>query len=209
MAGCMGLSLCIKKLALWKTATFKPLMTHDELDPIMATMGFVGLPPYEEGSGFVWKEYVYYTARRPKSFPSLRSRADEPPPPTIDLRRPKLPYPRIDGVHIHTYRAFLDAVNFYIRMWDISDVFHIRGMPIQPYDRCRRWRCMIDGSNFVYSDGTLEVSLHRFAKSNSDNGGDVGGSNDDNYGSVGMREKGNREQASCFVALKDIIVCNV
>ncbi|GMI83796.1 hypothetical protein like AT4G38213 [Hibiscus trionum] len=211
MVECMSLSLCMKKLALWKTTTFKPLMTHDELEPVMATMGFVGLPPYQGSSGgLAWKEYVYHAARRPKSLSSSRSTTDEPPSAATELRRPKLPFPRIDGVHIYTYRAFLDAVNFHIQMWNISDVFHIRGMPIQPSDRCRRWRCMKDGSNFVYSDGTLEVptyNLYQSIKPNSDSSNGDGGRNDDeDYGSGGIRDKGNSDRTGCFVPLKDIIV---
>ncbi|KAM1684040.1 hypothetical protein ACFXTN_032148 [Malus domestica] len=42
---------CTRKLALWYTRTFKPIMTHDELEPIMATLGFVGLPADVVGRG--------------------------------------------------------------------------------------------------------------------------------------------------------------
>ncbi|RVX12107.1 hypothetical protein CK203_010557 [Vitis vinifera] len=47
---------CMRKLALWFTRTFKPIITHDELVPIMDTLGFVALP--HAGSP-AWKEYVY------------------------------------------------------------------------------------------------------------------------------------------------------
>jgi hypothetical protein len=102
-----------KKLALWFTRTFKPIMTHDELEPIMATLGFVGLPP---SSNVIprWKEYAYPAG-------SWRSNPDAPPPP-----RPRLPYPRIDGLHVYTYRAFLDSLNFYLHLPNISDLFQIR-----------------------------------------------------------------------------------
>ena len=118
--------VCMRKLALWYTKTFKPIMTHDELEPIMATMGFVGRPPLQESSAVAWKEYVYTASpfRRSKSSSCLGSTAGEPP--TTEPPRPKLPYPRIDGLHIYTYRAFLDAVNFYVEMCDISELFHIR-----------------------------------------------------------------------------------
>ncbi|KAK6916843.1 hypothetical protein RJ641_019704 [Dillenia turbinata] len=35
---------CMRKLALWQTRTLKPVMSHEELDPIMSTLGFNGLP---------------------------------------------------------------------------------------------------------------------------------------------------------------------
>jgi hypothetical protein len=102
-----------KKLALWFTRTFKPIMTHDELEPIMATLGFVGLPPSSNVTPR-WKEYAYLAG-------SWRSNPDAPPPP-----RPRLPYPRIDGLHVYTYRAFLDSLNFYLHLPNISDLFQIR-----------------------------------------------------------------------------------
>lgn len=100
----------MRKLAMWYTRTFKPIMTHDELEPIMATLGFVGQPPAVENGG-AWKEYVFAAAS---------SRAGERRP------KPRLPYPRVDGLHIYTYRAFIDAVDFYLGMSDFSDLFHIR-----------------------------------------------------------------------------------
>lgn len=33
-----------KKLALWHTRSFRPIMTHNELEPLMAAFGFVALP---------------------------------------------------------------------------------------------------------------------------------------------------------------------
>lgn len=99
---------CMRKLGLWYTRTFNPFMTHDELEPIMAILGFVGLPPSN-----AWKEYAYLS----KSFTVDQS----PSPP-----RPRLPYPRVDGLHIYTYQAFIDAVDFYLNKSDISDLFHIR-----------------------------------------------------------------------------------
>ncbi|KAF8405597.1 hypothetical protein HHK36_010504 [Tetracentron sinense] len=103
---------CMRKLALWYTKTFKPIMTHDELEPIMATLGFISLPPTPSPANVgasAWKEYVF-------SAGGCRS-----PSPT----EPRLPYPRIDGLHICTYRAFVDAVSFYLEKTDISDLFHV------------------------------------------------------------------------------------
>ncbi|KAE8716804.1 cellulose synthase-like protein D4-like [Hibiscus syriacus] len=217
MEDCMRLSM--RKLALWYTKTFKPLMTHDELDPIMATMGFVGFPPIQgSSSAFSWKEYVYMASPgvswRSKSSSCFRSTtgggSGEPPP------RPKLPYPRIDGLHIYTYRAFLDAVNFYLDMCDISELFHVRGMPLnRSHDRTRKWRCMEeDDGMFVYREGTLEqtaYNVYHFNKVNNTSGN--GGCN--GYGGRVIRDKGNNDNennnnnnapVSCFVPLKDIIV---
>lgn len=130
---------CMRKLGLWYTRTFKPFMTHEELEPIMASLGFVPLPSYIDsslngagaGAGAVWRDYAYsacYSARGGGGGEWRRSITDFPeqqrPPP-----RPRLPYPRIDGLHIYTYAAFLDALNFYLRMTDISDLFHIRYLP--------------------------------------------------------------------------------
>ncbi|XWS68371.1 hypothetical protein CRYUN_Cryun04dG0084200 [Craigia yunnanensis] len=202
MEDCMR--LCMRKLALWYTKTFKPLMTHDELEPIMATMGFVGLPPDQGSSAVVWKEYVYWASPgvswRSKSSSSLSSTSGEAP--TTEPPRPKLPYPRIDGLHIYTYRAFLDAVNFYLEMCDTSELFHIRGMPLHlSHDRSMKWRCMEeDDSVFVYREGTLEqttCNLYHFNKPNSSCNG---------YSSIVIRDKGNTTPVSSFVPLKDIIV---
>ncbi|XP_022762433.1 uncharacterized protein LOC111308375 [Durio zibethinus] len=213
MEDCM--ILCMRKLALWYTKTFKPLMTHDELEPIMATMGFVGLPPDQGSSPLLWKEYVYAASLpvvswRSKSSSCLGSTAGELP--TTDPPRPKLPYPRIDGLHIYTYRAFLDALNFYLEKCDISELFHIRGMPLhRSHDRSRKWRCMEeDDSVFVYREGTLEqttYNLYHFNKPNSSSSSSNGSCN--GYSSIVIRDKGNNTPVSCFVPLKDIIVCMV
>ncbi|KAJ0077617.1 hypothetical protein Patl1_35350 [Pistacia atlantica] len=107
----------MKKLALWDTRTFNLIITHDDLDSIMATKGFISHPPYSSATTHLaWKEYVYY-AEAIKS----NSKSEAQPPP-----RPRLPYPRIDGLHIYTYRAFIGAVSFYLVMGDISDLFHVK-----------------------------------------------------------------------------------
>lgn len=96
---------CMRKLALWHTRTFKPVMTHEELEPIMSTMGFIGLLPHQASGGF--KEYVFLSS----------------PTSTEHQPRPRLPYPHIDGLHISTYQAFIDALAFFL---DVSDLFHVR-----------------------------------------------------------------------------------
>lgn len=111
----MNMRDCMRKLALWHTRTFKPMMTHDELEPIMATKGFVSLPPTPSAgnASLSWKEYIHYSPNVAAS-------------PNLSLPRLRLPYPRIDGLHIFTYRAFLDALCFYLETPDVSDLFHIR-----------------------------------------------------------------------------------
>ncbi|XP_023635493.1 uncharacterized protein LOC17878502 [Capsella rubella] len=133
---------CIRKLALWHTRTFKPVMTHDELEPIMSTMGFI---PHQATGGF--KEYSF-----------LSSPTDHP--------RPRLPYPHIDGLHISTYQSFLHALAFFLH---VSDLFHVRGMPLQRVkDKNRKWRRMEDDETvFVYRDGTLEKSSHGLSREES------------------------------------------
>ncbi|KAG7623314.1 hypothetical protein ISN44_As04g040240 [Arabidopsis suecica] len=128
----------MRKLALWHTRTFKPVMTHEELEPIMSTMGFVA---QATGAGGGFKEYVFLSS------------------PTTTTTRPRLPYPHIDGLHITTYQAFIDALTFFL---DVSDLFHVRGMPLQrAKDNNRKWRRMEEDENvFVYRDGTLDKSTH-------------------------------------------------
>ncbi|KAB1209873.1 hypothetical protein CJ030_MR6G004355 [Morella rubra] len=192
------MKLCMRKLALWFTRTFKPIMTHHELEPIMATLGFVGLSPSTAtapGAPITWKEYVYAAGCRHSK--SGGSGSAEPPP------KPRLPFPRIDGLHIYTYRAFLDAVTFYVDMDDISNLFHIRGMPFHPmHDQKWKWRRMEeDESVFVYKEGTLDqvtYNSYHFDKTSSNNGGN-------RCDSVVIRNKGNDPPVSCVVSLKDIV----
>jgi hypothetical protein len=49
------------------------------------------------------KEYAYTAG-------GWASSSDPPSP------RPRLPYPRIDGLHVCTYRAFLKSLNFYLHL---------------------------------------------------------------------------------------------
>ncbi|KAK9286068.1 hypothetical protein L1049_014447 [Liquidambar formosana] len=95
------------------------------------------------GGGGGRKEYVYSAEGW------LRESTAEP-----------LPRPRMDGLHIYTYRAFIDAVKFYLEMSDISDLFHIRGMSLHRiHDRSKKWRRMEeDDSVFVY--GTLDQATY-------------------------------------------------
>ncbi|XP_023554620.1 uncharacterized protein LOC111811813 [Cucurbita pepo subsp. pepo] len=197
MEDCLRESM--RKLALWLTKTFKPIMTHDELEPIMVTLGFIALEPAVNGAGISWKSYKYSAA-------DCRTKSVSPPPPI-----PRLPYPRIDGLHIYTYRAFLDAVNFYLEKFDISDLFHIRGLPLyRNHDRNRKWRRMDEeGGNFVYREGTLDqTTLNRYNfhktwpnnkryKKNESSTSTSDDENDDSSKKI--------EDPICIVSLKDVI----
>ncbi|KAK9287182.1 hypothetical protein L1049_015593 [Liquidambar formosana] len=185
MEECMRDSM--RKLALWYTRQFKPIMTHEELDPIMATLGFVSSSPPKGGG---WKEYVY-------SAGGWRRESTAEP-----LPRPRLPYPRIDGLHIYTYRAFIDAVNFYLEMSDISDLFHIRGMPLHRiHDRSKKWRRMEeDDSVFVYREGTLDQATYNFYHFNKNS---VIG---EAHNSILIHKQSNDAPISCLVPWKDTII---
>ncbi|KAB5561682.1 hypothetical protein DKX38_006639 [Salix brachista] len=186
---------CMRKLALWQTKTFNPIMTHVELEPIMTTLGFVGLPP-SSSSSWPWKEYAYMA--RPPNYKHCYDHSEEQPPVPP---RPKLPYPKIDGLHLYTYQAFIDSVNFYLEISDISDLFHVRGMPLsRNVDRNWKWRRMNEEENvFVYREGTLDQTTYHLYHLNKPSSGD----GDD---SALIRDKGKTAPISCIVPLKDIIV---
>ncbi|GAB4852997.1 hypothetical protein Ancab_017186 [Ancistrocladus abbreviatus] len=212
---------CMRKLALWYTRTFKPIMTHEELEPIMATLGFVGRPPKPAANGVVWKEYVYTSAcgRRNGSggglsCSGLSAAVNEAEEEQQPMPKPRLPYQRIDGLHIYTYHAFIDAVNFYLQKRDISDLFHIRGMPLHPkYDRNKKFRRMDeDESVFVHREGTLDPGTLNFYRNivdadNKNSNTANGHKNSYNYdSSIIIRNKGSNLLIGNIVPLKDIIV---
>uniref|UniRef100_F6I0Q1 Uncharacterized protein n=2 Tax=Vitis vinifera TaxID=29760 RepID=F6I0Q1_VITVI len=189
---------CMRKLALWFTRTFKPIITHDELVPIMDTLGFVALP--HAGSP-AWKEYVYVAGGCRYLLPA---ETPLPLPP-----RPRLPYPRIDGLHICTYRAFIDAVNFYLEMSNTSDLFHIRGMPLHRiYDKNKKWRRMEEeDSVFVYRDGTLEQGTYNtYNVSKSPNNSSSSGNSLKRKSKVIRNEGDSNVSLTAIVRLNDIIV---
>ncbi|XP_062192884.1 uncharacterized protein LOC133896320 [Phragmites australis] len=148
----MSIEEVAKKLSLWHTATFRPILTHDELEPILAAAGFVALPaPKEERPppAVAWREYAFLggNAAAPRWLGP----------------RPRLPYPRVDGLHLKTYEAFLGAVEAYLGAGRVSNLFHVRLMPVTNPDRVfdklfrpmRNFSPEEDGL-IVYREGTMD-----------------------------------------------------
>ncbi|CAO2202496.1 unnamed protein product [Urochloa humidicola] len=165
----MSIEEVAKKLSLWHTATFRPILTHDELEPILASAGFVPAPPsrhqqqQEElcpaaGSAVAWREYAFLGCNADAVAAARRRRRPGPGP------RPRLPHPRLDGLHLKTYEAFLGALEAYLGADRVSNLFHVRLMPVtKPHDRAfdkvfrpmRNFSPEEDGL-IVYREGTLD-----------------------------------------------------
>ncbi|XP_010932689.1 uncharacterized protein [Elaeis guineensis] len=186
-----------KKLTLWHTRTFQPILTHDDLEPIMLTSGFVPLPVNEAaaagGGGMAWKEYKYRAATWEM------------------LPRPRLPYPRIDGLHLMAYKAFFLALEFYLGAHLVSDLFHVRTMSLtKAQDRAidRTYRPMRDCEMeveeewlFVYRNGTLDNFTKMFCDKDEE---------DDSISEKGLKKisHGNSNSPANlmnFIALKDLL----
>ncbi|KAL8129552.1 hypothetical protein V2J09_018707 [Rumex salicifolius] len=202
---------CRRKLALWHTRTFKPIMIHDDLDPIMSNLGFVGLPPKPAPSGVVWKEYFYAAGGCRAFVGRLKWLTSDPAAETDDPVLPpklRLPYPRIDGLHIYTYRAFLDAVGFYLKKDDVSDLFHVRGMAFnRVHDRMKKYRAMEEESMIVYAEGSLDPSTYDLYHADKS----VFSTDDDENKAHGnsslvIRSKDNTASVGTFVPFKNIFV---
>ncbi|KAL3731027.1 hypothetical protein ACJRO7_027970 [Eucalyptus globulus] len=181
----------IKKLALWNTRHFRPLFSHKQLEPVMTTLGFMALAPAlpSFNGSTTWKEYVF--AAGAHGHPRLR-----------------LPYPRIDGLHHHTYQAFLEAVNSHLRMHDISTVFHVRGMPMNRVDLHSKRRALEEGEFvYVYREGTLDQATHElYSDSESSRSKDSSGDGVYDFESLAIRDKGSKSEVGQVVPLEDIIV---
>ncbi|XP_078443550.1 tubulin-tyrosine ligase [Wolffia australiana] len=195
----------LQKLALWHTKTFRPILTHDDLEPLMAVLGFVALPAIE-GIRLSWKEYAFHVSR-PRSEDDdellLRpARVREQTEPRHPLRRPvrpRLPFPRIDGLHVVTYNAFVDAVGFHIGVAKVADHFHVRGMAVhREHDRVfdKVFRRMKDDRRggddqkvVVYREGTIDRTAVNV-----------------NFGGGGKSAGGSSAAAPpmCMVSLKEI-----
>ncbi|KAG6471264.1 hypothetical protein ZIOFF_072374 [Zingiber officinale] len=123
--------LIAKKLALWHTRTFRPIMTHDELEPLLAAAGFVPLPlppPPPDGQkqapAVVWREYASRLEAAAEGGGRGKRRRH-----AAVVPRPRLPHPRIDGLHLMTYKAFFLALEFYLGPTLVPNLFHVRCAP--------------------------------------------------------------------------------
>ncbi|KAJ4758768.1 tubulin-tyrosine ligase [Rhynchospora pubera] len=153
-----------KKLSLWHTATFRPIQTHDDLEPILASAGFSpvrGGPPPTKGSGgasgvVTWREYEYCNGAGAGKGKGKTTKGWKP--------RPRLPLGRLDGLHLFTYEAFLISLEFYLGPHLVPNLFHVRAMPVtRKHDMAleKTYRpmrdCGIDEEGiFVYREGTLD-----------------------------------------------------
>lgn len=131
-----------KKLALWHTQTFRPILTHDDLEPIMRASGFAPLPSTQPPTAAVagaatvaWREYVYQASHAAHRAPPRRAEAvgrsrrgsAATAAAVAEMEAVvRLPYPRIDGLHLLAYKAFLDAVAHHIGAARTSELFHVR-----------------------------------------------------------------------------------
>ncbi|KAG6485650.1 hypothetical protein ZIOFF_054213 [Zingiber officinale] len=159
-----------KKLALWHTRTFRPIMTHDELEPLMAAAGFVPLPicppplpeeQLQQPSAVTWREYA---SRLEAAARGGRGKGRRRGAGTGVGPRPRLPYPRIDGLHLTTYKAFFLALEFYLGPTLVPNLFHVRTMSLtrtqdRVFEKCYRPMkdCdMEDEGILVFRDGTID-----------------------------------------------------
>uniref|UniRef100_A0A7N0U5S3 Uncharacterized protein n=1 Tax=Kalanchoe fedtschenkoi TaxID=63787 RepID=A0A7N0U5S3_KALFE len=145
-----------RKLAIFSTRNMKALLTTDDLDPVMARIGFTSALPYPHppsspaaelcGITFMgWREYLFNGKwARVKSL-------DDPLPVAA------LPYPRIDGLHESIYAEFIKAVEFYLRRSNVTDTLHVRGVLLDRFlDRGTPWRSMENGVHRYREVPTLE-----------------------------------------------------
>ncbi|XP_072980242.1 uncharacterized protein [Typha angustifolia] len=203
-----------RKLTLWHTRTFRPILTHDELEPIMASVGFVPLPVPESTSpapAVEWREYVF--------------RAGVPAAATARVAavggwvaRPRLPYPRIDGLHLMAYKAFLAALEVYLGPHLVPNLFHVRTMPLaRPHDLVfeKAYRTMRDcgieeDGILVYREGTLDqiTKMVCSQSSSDDNTSNVNTSNSSSETCLmkmnGTEESNNAANFICLVPLEDL-----
>ncbi|OAY70692.1 hypothetical protein ACMD2_10531 [Ananas comosus] len=198
-----------KKLTLWHTRTFRPILTHDELEPIMSSVGFVPLPvgpppqqpPAQPSSAVAWREYAFRAAARGGGW--------APP-------RPRLPYPRVDGLHLMTYKAFFVALEFYLGPHLVPNLFHVRAMPLSrandlAFDKAYRPMrdCGIEEDGiFVYREGTLDnfTKMVCYHSSSSDDSVSAMSTTTSNNGSEACYKKnssnrGDGNNASNFISL--------
>ncbi|KAG6469514.1 uncharacterized protein LOC122034492 [Zingiber officinale] len=221
--------LIAKKLALWHTRTFRPIMTHEELEPLLAAAGFVPLPlppPPPDGQkqppAVVWREYASRLEAAAEGGGRGKRRRH-----AAVVPRPRLPHPRIDGLHLMTYKAFFLALEFYLGPTLVPNLFHVRTMSLtRAHDRVfeRSYRpmrdCEMDDEGIlVYRDGTLDQVTRIVC---SQHGGDeIDDDDDSNRGTDASRISSSADNStkktkcddglknavnasSCLVPLKDL-----
>ncbi|KAK4804947.1 hypothetical protein SAY86_004764 [Trapa natans] len=146
---------CRQHLALWCTLNFLPIMDHVQLESVLSKVGFVALPISGDrpliAAATRWREYEYKASGQWRR--RLREGQEAP-------AWPRLPYPAINGLHIVTYNAFIDAVEFFLGR-DASHIFHVRAMPLDrtaPADF--EWCKMVEDETcrLYYRRGTIHVA---------------------------------------------------
>ncbi|KAF3325550.1 hypothetical protein FCM35_KLT08630 [Carex littledalei] len=126
--------LC-RKLCLWHTPTSAPIFTHNQLEPIMTSIHFspiIRAPTSTDsltGTASVqWREYRFI-GKHPKKDWNLESKKSS---------WPRLPYPRVDGLHLTSYLAFLGALECFIDPILVANMFHISPTPIDSRDEIHK-----------------------------------------------------------------------
>ncbi|KAK9129180.1 hypothetical protein Sjap_009667 [Stephania japonica] len=102
----------------------------------MAVLGFV-VSPTTTMLGWIEYRFVAATLRRDLST-------------SAELPVPRLPYPRIDGLHVSTYLLFFDALTFYIGDCLVADHLHVRGMPTDQYDKQFNIQWISEDDKFLF-----------------------------------------------------------
>ncbi|KAK8941341.1 hypothetical protein KSP39_PZI010773 [Platanthera zijinensis] len=136
-----------KKLVLWHTPTFRPLLSHAQLEPFLFSVGFISFPAYDPPPPSTlspeapsttpavvqWKEYAFPLPSS-HAFPALSSSSSHAIVDCgIPLPRPRLPFPMIYGLHLVAYKAFLSALECYIGPSAVYNLFHVRALPVIPF----------------------------------------------------------------------------
>ncbi|KAM0942905.1 hypothetical protein DsansV1_C13g0116671 [Dioscorea sansibarensis] len=207
-----------RKLTLWDTRRFRPIMTHDDLEPIMETAGFVPIPaPLTPTNGkVVWREYVYRGGVVTR--PTGRRRA------TLETvaPRPRLPFPRLDGLHLYAYKAFFVAFGFYVGADRVADYFHVRAMSLsRANDRAfdRDYRPMKDSEMddegiILYRESTRDQTTESLSSYDINNTSDAehencnNGNTDGNKHNESIISNKNATNSIAIVQLKEILPQN-
>ncbi|KAH7674035.1 hypothetical protein IHE45_08G045100 [Dioscorea alata] len=204
-----------RKLTLWDTRRFRPIMTHDDLEPIMETAGFVPVPASltPTNGKVVWREYVYRGGVVTR--PAGRRRAAME---TV-VPRPRLPFPRLDGLHLYAYKAFFVAFGFYVGADRVADYFHVRAMSLsRANDRAfdRDYRPMKDSEMddegiILYRESTRDQTAESLSSYDINNTSDTdyencnNGNTDGNKHNESIISDKNSTNSIAIVQLKEIL----